>query len=130
MGDYARFLLQRHVLSHFAKGCLEFHLLFDNPGQLKNTPKHFEHMRRDQSATLTAGHACDNIAATVKLPTKSRECVLNCRICKRTLVCFLAQFMLKNIQPHLKPHQKLYIAGAFQEPLSQTTWFVHGRNTP
>ena len=26
-GDYARFLLQRHILSHFAKGCLEVHLL-------------------------------------------------------------------------------------------------------
>ena len=87
-------------------------------------------MRRDQSATLAAGHVCDDIAATVKLPTKWRECVLNCRTCKRTLTCFLAQFMLNNIQPHLKPHQKLYVAGAFQEPLSQTAWFAHGRNTP
>ena len=112
-GDYARFLLQRHILSHLP-------LLFDNPGQLKKTPKHFEHVRRDRSATLVAGHVCDNIAVTVELPTKW----------KRTLVCFLAKFMLNNIQPHLEPHQKFYAAGAFEEPLSQTSWFTHGRNTP
>ena len=38
-GDYANFLMQRHIKSHFLKGCTGVHLLFDNPGQLKNTPK-------------------------------------------------------------------------------------------
>ena len=37
-GDYARFLMQRHVTPHFSRGCTEVHVLFDNPGQLKNTP--------------------------------------------------------------------------------------------
>ena len=83
-------------------------------------------MRRDQSATLATGHVCDNIAVTVRLPTEWRECIINCHTCKRTLICFL----LDNIQPHLKPHQKLYVPGAFEEPLSQTAWFAHGSNSP
>ena len=116
-GDYARFLTQRYIAPHFSRGCTEVHLLFDNPGQLKDTPKFFEHKRRDESATIATGHTCDDINESTRLPTKWRENVLHCCKCKRTLVCFLAEFMLKHMHSHLSPHQKFYIAGVFAEHL-------------
>lgn len=125
-GDYARFLMQRHITPHFSRGCSEVHLLFDNPGQLKNTPKFFEQKRRDELATVAAGHTCNDINESTRLPTKWRENVLHCRKCKRTLVCFLAQFMLKHMHTHLSSHQKFYVAGAFAEHIANTSWFVEG----
>lgn len=128
-GDYAMFLIQRHITSHFSRDCVEVDLIFDNPGQLKNTPKYFEHKRRDNAATIAADHACEDFNENTKLPTKWRESVLNCRKCKRTLVCFLAQFMLKHVKTHLSSHQTFYVAGAFPEPLADTTWFVQGNSS-
>ena len=64
------------------------------------------------------------------LPTKWRENVLNCRKCKRTLVCLLAQFILTYINPHLSSNQKFYVAGAFTENLANTTWLVEGNSSP
>ncbi len=125
-GDYARFLMQRHITPHFSRGCSEVHLLFDNPGQLKNTPKFFEHKRRDEVATVAAGHTCGDINESTSLPTKWRENVLHCRECKRTLVCFVAQYMLKHMHTHLSSHQKFYVAGAFADHLANTSWFVGG----
>ena len=129
-GDYAMFLMQRHIISHFSRGCLEVHVIFDNPGQLKNTPKYFEQKRRDDTATVAAGYTCEDLNEKTKLPTKWREKVLNCRKCKRTLVCFLAQFILKHMNTHLSSHQTFYVAGAFAEPLANTTWFVQGNSSP
>ena len=129
-GDYARFLMQRHITPHFSRGCTEVHLLFDNPGRLNNTPKFFEQKRRDESATIATGHTCDDINESTRLPTKWRENVLHCRKCKRTLVCFLAQFMLKQVHTYLSSHQKFYVAGAFAEQLANTSWFVEGNNSP
>ena len=118
--DYARFLMQRLITPHFSRGCTEVHLLFDNPGQLKDTPKFFEHKRSDESATIATNHACDNINESARLPMKWRENVLHCRKCKRTLVCFLAEFMLKHMHSYLSSHQKFYVAGAFAENLANT----------
>ena len=50
--------MKRYVLTQFWKGCLEVHVIFDNPGQLQNTPKFFKHMRRDVAATLKGDHSC------------------------------------------------------------------------
>ena len=43
--DYASFLCKRFLTPHFAKGATEVHLIFDNPGQSAETPKHFERQR-------------------------------------------------------------------------------------
>ena len=56
--------------------------------------------------------------------------VLDCRKCKRTLVCFLAKFMLKNMHSHLSAHQKFYVAGVFVEHPANTSWFVEGCKSP
>ena len=129
-GDYGRFLMQRHITPHFSRGRTEVHLLFDNPGQLENTPKFFEHKRRDELATVTTGHICDDVNESTRLPTKWRENVLHCRKCKHILVCFLAQFMLKHMHTHLSSHQKFYVTGAFPQHLANTSWFVEGSNSP
>ena len=127
--DYGRFLLQRHITPHFLRGCIEVNLLFDNPGQLKNTPKYFERKRRDALAAVDSNHTCDDIKEYTRLPRKWRENVLNCRNCKRTLVCFLSEYMLKHIHTHLSPQQKFYVAGSFGEHLACTCWFVEGNNS-
>ena len=67
---------------------------------------------------------------TTRLPTKWRENVLNCQEYKRTLVCFLAQFMLKHMNTHLSSHQNFYVSGAFAEHLANTSWFVEGSSIP
>lgn len=37
LADYARFLITRYLVTQFKKGSHEVHLIFDNPGCLKNT---------------------------------------------------------------------------------------------
>ena len=83
-GDYGHFITRRHVAPHFLKGSRELHLLFDNPGQLRNTPKTFEQKRRDALATIDISHTCEDINESTRLPAKWRQNILNCRKCKRT----------------------------------------------
>ena len=121
--------MKRHLIPHFSRGSFEVHLIFDNPRRLKATPKYFEQTRRDQIAIVMAGHICDNFGIATKLPPKWRENFLNCRQCKRKLVCFLTEYFLNNIHPHLSPNQKFYAAGGFEdEHLTDTAWFVEGGN--
>ncbi len=127
--DYAYFLMLRYILTQFRKGCQEVHVLFDNPGQLENTPKHFEHMRRDSVATIVEGHQCIEFKPDTRLKGKWRESVINCRRCKRSLVKFLGQYMLDTISAHLLPNHKCLIAGAFDGHATNTAWFVQGRGT-
>ena len=68
--DYAHFLAKRFLLPHFSRGCIEVHLIFDNPGRLPQTPKYFERKRRDLSATVMVGHVCDEITASRRIPSK------------------------------------------------------------
>ena len=95
--DYAQFLAKRFLLPHFSRGCIEVHLIFDNPGRLPQTPKYFERKRRDLSATVMVGHVCDEITASRRIPSKWREDILNCRNCKRSLVFFLSDYYLKTM---------------------------------
>ena len=51
MEDYAKFLMMRYLLTNlltnFNKGSSEVHLVFGNPGHLKNSPRYFEQARWD-----------------------------------------------------------------------------------
>ena len=129
-GDYGHFIIRRHVAPHFLKGSRELHLLFDNPGQLKNTPKTFKQKRRDALATIDIGHTCEDINESTRLPVKWRQNILNCQKCKRTLTCFLSLFILKHINRYLSPYQTLFVVGSFSDHLANTCWFVKGSNTP
>ena len=126
LGDYAKFIMTRFLLMQFKRGSREVHVLFDNPGRLKNTPKYFEHMRRDAAAKLADDHCCDTFTTTTKIPKKWREGLLNCRECKRSLVKFLTQYFLDNIHTHLQDDETLYVAGGFDGILTDTAWYVKG----
>jgi len=128
--DYANFLMKRYVLTQFRKGCSEVHVIFDNPGQLQNTPKFFEHVRRDVAATLKEDHSCVQFNSETKLKGSWRENVLNCRQCKRNLVKFLGQYFLESLGTHLLSNQKCFIAGAFEGHAIATAWFVQGGESP
>ena len=132
LGDYAKFLMTRFLLPQFKRGSREVHVLFDNPGRLENTPKYFEHMRRDASAKLVDDHCCDAFTKTTKVPRKWREGLLNCRECKRSLVKFLTNYFLHNIHTHLQINEALYVAGGFDGILTETAWFVqaNGQRQP
>ena len=123
ISDYAKFLLKRYVVSQFSRGSEEVH---DHPGHVMNTPKFFEHQRRDASATVTLGHCCDEVTSNTKIPPqKWRE---NCRECKQSLVRFVGTYFLNNIGTYLQPQQTLYVAGAYDGVEVDTAWFVRGNN--
>ena len=121
-GEYALFLFRRFIMVHFNRGCREVHAIFDNPERLK-LPKNFERDRRDKIASV-AMHTCDIIEATVPIPAKWRESVINCRQCKRSLIVFLSKYWLEKASRHLQSGMVLYIAGALDTEKSDTAWFV------
>ena len=130
-GQFAAFLMRRHIIPHFLRGCRECHVIFDNPGRLQATPKYSEQERHDKASPVGPDHVCQSFEVDTKLPKKWRENVINCRNCKRHLVCFLTEFMLNNIHPHLSPHQKFYAAGGFEdENRRDTAWFIEGVAIP
>ena len=129
LADYARFLMRRYIIAEFNRGSEEVHLIFDNPGRLQNTPKYFEHVRRDATSKVSANHCCDDLEATTDIPRgKWRENFLNCRVCKRNLVKFIGKYLLHHIGANLQPQQSLYVAGAFDGTTVDSAWFVRGRN--
>ena len=123
--DYAKFLIQRHIMPQFYKGSSEVHVLFDTPGRLPNTPKYFEQKRRDEQAEVSEQHYCDDINGSTRIPTRKwHNGLLNCRDCKRKLVNFLGDYFLSNIHLYLTPNQKFYVAGAFKDTRIDTAWYV------
>ena len=125
LADYCKFLIQRFISPQFHKGCTEVHIIFDNPGQLNHTPKYFEQRQRDTRVGLSDTHYCDELSNTTPITTdKWRINFLNCRICKRNLVKLVGNYILSNISTHLQTNQSLYVAGCFDDTISQTTWSV------
>ena len=59
--DYANFLIKRFIVTQFSNGSNEVHVVFDNPGCIKNTPKYFEQSRRDQAVKIAEDHHCDDL---------------------------------------------------------------------
>ena len=107
------------------------HVIFDNPGRLKNTPKYFEQKKRDMKAIIAANHTCATFTDNTKvLHKKWRENYLHCRVCKRNLVIYLGNHFLKNASSYLSIDQALYVAGTFEGEISDTAWFVTGDNNP
>jgi hypothetical protein len=116
-------------MSEFNKGTNEVHLIFDNPEAQSLTPKSFEQTQRDSHAIVTSEHCCDSLSRnTLIKPSKWRENLINCRICKRNLVKFIGEYLLSSI--NLQPHQTLVIAGSFEGNLSHSAWMVTGNSKP
>ena len=74
---------------------------------------------------VDSDHTCHTISINTLLPHKKwRENYLNCRTCKRSLVVLLGNFFLQNASEYLASHQSMYIAGAFENDIADTMWFV------
>lgn len=120
MAYYAKFLFTRFI-TQFKKGCEEVHVIFNNPGRLANTPKCFEHRRRDKSDIIQANQHCDFIVSTTKIPSKWRENLLHCRECKRSAVKYLT---LHYMHKCLQQNQTVYVAGECDNVIQETCWYV------
>ena len=54
----------------------EVYVIFDDPGNLSNTPKQFEHLRRDQHLK---DYSCRELSMDSQIPKNWRENILSCR---------------------------------------------------
>ena len=117
MEEYGHFLTRRFIVPYFSKGSKEFHMLFDNPGQVRDNPKLFEQARRDSS--LPSDHMCWVFFNDAEIPKKWNE-MLKCRTCKRRLTQFLSAFFVKNIKQYLNNDQKFVVAGANHDNGTET----------
>ena len=129
MGEYADFLLKQHILPHFRNGAQEVHLLFDDPECQALSPKHFERMNRGKSNPVPEDHSCAHFTSDMLIPPKWRSDVLSCRNCKRSLVCFLSEYILQHTRQRLLSRQRFVTAGGFNGPLQNQAMFTE-LNTP
>ena len=102
--------------------------MFDTPEHLPSTPKYFEQQRHDATVKLPQQYCCHTIQTDTKIPKGKWHKFINCHECKRSLVLFLGNYFMYNIQAYLKSHETLYIAGAFDDEAIDSTWYVHGQN--
>ena len=106
------------------------HVVFDNPGCIKNTPKYVEQSRKDQTVKIAEDHYCDDLVSTTKIPGRWREGRLHCHTCKCSLVKFLTSFFLSNISNYMKANQIFYTTGGFDGDLANTAWYVTEKDRP
>lgn len=71
-----------------------------------------------------------SITVQISIPRKWREDVLNCRKCKRNLVCFLCNYFLEKMRTVLQPNQRFVTAGGFNNDLRDKAMFVLVNTSP
>ena len=130
VGEYAKFLLKQYIVRHFRNSAREVHLIFDNEACLDTSPKYFERQHRDSSNAVPDDHFCTEFSQDLSIPPKWRSIVLNCRKCKRQLVCFLANFFLRKIKHRLTAGQKFVTGGGFDGDQSNNAYFVTREGSP
>ena len=129
LSHYANFLRKQYIDFYFRNGAKEVHVLFDDPGSLPNTPKQFEHQRRDKQQ-LKEDHSCTNLSLDSPIPKNWRENILSCRTCKRTLVVILTKFFLSVVPQNLAPNQKFVTAGGFEGINRHKAYTVQQQGAP
>lgn len=80
--------MKQFILLQFRNGQNLVHAIFDNPERLRQTPNYFNRKWRDATATIAAGHTCDDIQTSVPIPSKWRADMINCHTCKHNLLSF------------------------------------------
>jgi len=115
VADYAHFIMNRYINTHFERGVVEVHVVFDDPGRHPVYPKSFEHQRRDKSGK-PVNHS--HVLLESKLPTgKSWSSLLKCRQCKHNITTTLASVILEVCPSYLSPGQRLFTAGSLKGEL-------------
>ena len=101
--EYMMMLLKRFVVPHFRFGVGEIHVIFDNPGAMKESPKEIEQRRRG-SKNVKQSHDCVRLCGETAVPEAWRS-FINCRVCKKSLTHVIASASLEIIVPFLSSHQ-------------------------
>jgi len=121
MWNYTAFLLKRFLSQYSRLGVPEIHVVFDDPGRLKNHPKAIERARRDPKSIPQHEHY--HFTDDTQIPRKWHEVVLACRSCKRSLVEYLGSALLRGAISLLSGSQRIVVAGASQGVLRDTAWY-------
>ena len=108
MEDYVKLILNRFVKHHTDSGVSEVHIIFDHPKDMLH-PKSIEHEYRDQRATPNQ-HTHHQFNDKMKVSNKWSD-LLQCRKCKRCLVVYIGNCILRNATNMLTDNQKLFVAG-------------------
>lgn len=130
IGDYADFLIRQHILPHYRCMSKEVHLLFDDPDCQELSPKYFERQHRDKENQVPDDHSCTDFSADLLIPPKWRNNVINCRKCKRKLICFLSNYFMERMKKKLGPQQKFVTAGGFEGVDRGKAKFVNYNTSP
>ncbi len=82
------------------------------------SPKYFERLHRDEANLVPSDHFCNEFSSDLTLiPPKWRENVINCRKCKRALVCFLSSYFTEKVKYRLTHTQRFVTAGGLEGDL-------------
>ena len=84
------------------------HVVFDNPGSMKETPKELEQKRRDNNADKTrVAHTCKDLNCTTSIPT-NWHALLACKTCKKCLTQYIAEEMITLVPSMLSRNQTFF----------------------
>ena len=72
--------------------------MFVDPERNGLSPKFFERKHRDQHNPVLDEHYCSEFTSDMVISLKWRENLLNCRDCKRNLICFLSNYFLEKMK--------------------------------
>ncbi len=62
-------------------------------------------LKGDEANLVPSDHFCTEVSSDLMIPPKWRENVINCRKCKRALVCFLSSYFTEKVKHRLKHAQ-------------------------
>ena len=94
--------------------------MFDDPGRFDMHPKDIERTRRDSPNHGTV-HEHIHFDDRAKIPSKWRD-LLGCRRCKRALVEYVGDCLLRIAPRYLSEGQKLIVGGACDSTERDHTW--------
>ena len=120
MLEYTTFILLRHVGMYLSSGVKEVHIVFDDPGRFDMHPKDIERTRRDSPNHGTV-HEHIHFDDRAKIPSKWRD-LLGCRRCKRALVEYVGDCLLRIAPRYLSEGQKLIVGGACDSTERDHAW--------
>ncbi|XP_078680864.1 uncharacterized protein LOC144915910 [Branchiostoma floridae x Branchiostoma belcheri] len=110
--DYSFFLFQKWVLPFLQSGCVEVHIVFDDPNRNGLSPKEVERNRRDSVFECNNLAAFDCVSDTTCTPKDWRK-FLSLRSNKHKLCSYLCNSLLAVSRQFLRPPQQVFTAGAF-----------------
>ena len=125
MLEYTTFIFVRHAGKYITAGVNEVHIVFDDPGRFDFHPKDIERTRRE-STNNSGVHEHVHIDDQTKIPSKWRE-LLGCRTCKRLLVEYVGECILRIAPKYLQNDQKVIVGGACEAPDRDHAWSITNR---